>query len=195
MSAHISLGGIIQMRCVAGLCVFLIFSLTSALAQDKRGSPAPSQRAAPTEPVRADYEGRIIGNWMTSAKEDRFGDGGTFIAATGDGGIILAVRCLQKTLSIGIMEAGNDPKPIEKGDFFLLKFRVDEQPIVESAGIAISDRLIQVETEKALIKSIRDGKETAMRVQDKRGTTSTHIFNTNGARKAFSDLSRECPLD
>ena len=137
----------------------------------------------------------MIGNWITSAKEDRFGDGGAFVAATGDGGIVLAVRCLQKNLSIGIIEAGNDPKPIEKGDLFLLKFRVDASPIVETGGIAISDRLIQAVTEKAMVKSIRDGKETAVRIEDKRGTTSTHIFNTSGSRKAFADLSRECPLD
>jgi phosphoribosylformylglycinamidine (FGAM) synthase-like amidotransferase family enzyme len=77
----------------------------------------------------------------------------------------------------------------------LFKFRVDALPIVETGGIAISDRLIQVVTEKTLVKSIRDGKETAVRVADKRGTTSTHVFNTNGSRKAFADLSRECPLD
>jgi hypothetical protein len=155
----------------------------------------PIQRAMPAEPIHADYDGRMVGNWLTSAKEDRFGDGGTFIAATGDGGIALAVRCLQKTLSIGIMEVGNDPKPIEKGDLFLLKFRVDSLPIVETGGIAIGDRLVQVITEKSLVKSIRDGKETAVRVEDKRGVSSTHVFNTAGSRKAFADLSRECPLE
>jgi hypothetical protein len=149
----------------------------------------------PPEPIHADYDGRLIGNWLTSAKEDRFGDGGTFIAATGDGGIVLAVRCLQKTLSIGIIEIGEDPKPIEKGDLYLFKFRVDTLPIVETGGIAIGDRLVQVITEKALVKSIRDGKETAVRVEDKRGVSSTHVFNTNGSRRAFADLSRECPLD
>jgi hypothetical protein len=79
---------------------------------------APVPRAVPAEPLRSDYEGRMIGNWMTSAKEDRFGDGGTFVAATGDDGIVLAVRCLQKSLSIGIIEVGDDPKPVEKGDLF-----------------------------------------------------------------------------
>ena len=156
--------------------------------------PPPIQRSTP-EPIRADYEGRMIGNWLTSAKEDRFGDGGTYVAATGDGGIVLAVRCLQKNLSIGIIEVGEDPKPIEKGDLFSFKFRVDTLPIVETAGVAIGDRLVQVITEKSLVKSIRDGKETAVRVEDKRGVSSTHVFNTNGSRKAFADLSRECPLD
>jgi hypothetical protein len=153
----------------------------------------PAVASAP--PLREDYDGRIIGNWMTSAKEDRFGDGGTFAAITGDGGYALAVRCLQKHLSIGVMGIGNEPKPMEKGDFYKFKFRVDAQPIVDAAGIVISDRLIQLDTEKALVRSIRDGKETAMRIEDGRGVSSTHVFNTNGSRRAFADLSRECPLD
>jgi hypothetical protein len=61
--------------------------------------------------------------------------------------------------------------------------------------MAISDRLIQVETEKATVKAIRDGRETAMRIEDSRGVTSTHIFDTTGSRRAFADLSRECPID
>jgi len=157
--------------------------------------PPVKPAAASAPPLREDYDGRIIGNWMTSAKEDRFGDGGTFGAITGDGGYALAVRCLQKHLSIGVMEIGNDPKPMEKGDFYKLKFRVDAQPIVDADGLVISDRLIQVTTERTLVKSIRDGKETAMRIEDSRGVSSTHVFNTNGSRKAFADLSRECPLD
>jgi hypothetical protein len=82
----------------------------------------------------------------------QFGDGGAFVAMTGDGAVALAVRCLQKDLSIGVIELGDDPKPMES-------------------------------------------KETAIRVADSRGVSSTHIFNTKGSRGAFADRSRECPLD
>jgi hypothetical protein len=105
------------------------------------------------------------------------------------------VRCLQKNLSIGIVELDSDPKPMAKGDYYKFKFRVDAQPVVEAAGIAISERLIQVDTDKSLVRSIRDGKETALRLEDSRGVFSTHVFNTKGSRSAFADLSRECPLD
>jgi hypothetical protein len=161
--------------------------------------PTPSRPiekpAAVPEPVHADYDDRMIGNWLISAKQDRFGDGGTFVAATGDGAIALAVRCLQRNLSIGLIEVGGDPKPIAKGAFYKMKFRVDNQPIVEAAGVAISDRLIQVVTEPSLVKSIRDGRETALRLEDSAGVFSTHVYDTKGASRAFVDLSRECPLD
>jgi len=151
--------------------------------------------AAAQQPAVADYDGRLIGNWLVSAKHDRFGDGGAFIAATGDGGVGLVVRCLQKTLTIALVDLGADPKPLAKGELYNLKFRVGEQAIVASRGVVINERLIQVDTQQSLVKSIRDGKETAVRIEDRVGITSTHVFNTIGARKAFADLSRDCPLD
>jgi hypothetical protein len=160
--------------------------------------PAPIIAATPV-PAQAtalhDYEGRIIGKWMTSAKLDRFGDGGTFIAAAFDQGIAVAVRCIQKELSIAVLDIGFDQKPLRKDDAFKLKFRVDNQPAVESYGMAIGDRTIQVATEKDLVKAIRDGRETAVRIENASGVTVTHIFATSGAPRAFADLSRECPID
>lgn len=162
-------------------------------------SPVSPPVAAKPQPAqarpRADYELQPAGNWLVTATHDRFGDGGTFIAMTGDGSIGLAVRCLQKTLSIGLVDIGGDPKPLQKDALFKVRFKVDDQPIVDSIGIAISERLIQVITEQSLVKSIREGKETALRLEDAKGVSSTHVYDTNGGRRAFADLSRECPLE
>ncbi len=146
-------------------------------------------------PARADYQNRIIGNWLVSAEEDRFGDGGTFIALTGKDGIGLGVRCLRKVLSIGILDMSPDPKPLARGAKYSFSFRVDKGAVVETEGAAISERLIQVATEKSLVKSIRDGRETAVKIVDPYGTSSVSIFKTMGAIKAFADLSKECPLE
>ena len=148
-----------------------------------------------TLPAAADYERRIVGDWMISANEDRFGDGGTFTALTSDGSNILAVRCIQKNLSLAMMEVGGDPKPVTKGDLFAYKFRVDKQPIVEVYGEAINERLIQIATEKSLVKAMRAGQETAVRSETTSGVTRVSIFRMKGAPKAFADLSKECPLD
>ena len=145
--------------------------------------------------ARADYEGRVVGNWLTSATEDRFGDGGAYTAVTIDGRTGLVVRCLQKKLSLAVLEMSNDPKPLAEKDAFTLKFRVDKQPVTESVGMAISPRLIQVITEKTLVRAIRDGRETAVRLESTSGVSSTHVFKTNGATKAFADLAKECALD
>lgn len=145
-------------------------------------------------PAKADYEGRRIGNWIVSAEEDRFGEGGAFIAMTTDGSYALAVRCLRKKLSIAVLDGSSDPKPLSEGAAFGFKFRVDKQPIVETAGLAISSRLIELITDKNLVKAMRDGRETAMKIETK-SASSVHIFKMAGSTKAFSDLSKECPLD
>jgi hypothetical protein len=148
-----------------------------------------------TGAARADYEGRIVGNWLTNATEDRFGDGGTYTAVVADGRTGLVVRCIRKKLSLAILEVGGDPKPLNQGDTFELKFKIDKQPIVDAKGLAISARLIQIVTEASLVKSIRDGRETAMRVATSSGVVTSYVFKTGGAKKALADLSKECPLD
>jgi hypothetical protein len=157
--------------------------------------PAAVAEPARAEPALADYEGRIIGRWMVSAKLDRFGDGGTFVAAAVDQGIVLAVRCIQKELSIAMIEAGPDQKPLQTGDAFKLKFRIDTQPIVEAVGVAIDNRVIQVFTEKSTVRAMRDGREAAVRIENAKGVSQTIVFKTFGARPAFKDLAKECPLD
>jgi hypothetical protein len=77
--------------------------------------PTPVQPVAPAKSDPVDYSGRFVGNWLVSAKFDRFGDGGSFSAFTIDGDIGFGVRCLQHNLSLAVMVAGSDPKPLEKG--------------------------------------------------------------------------------
>jgi hypothetical protein len=153
------------------------------------------QPVAPAKSDPVDYSGRFVGNWLVSAKFDRFGDGGSFSAFTVDGDIGFGVRCLQHNLSLAVMVAGSDPKPLEKGDVYSIKLRVDGQPTVETNGLAINDRVIQIVTEKQWVHAMRDAKETALRMEDSRGVYSTHIYKMTGAPRAFYDLSRECPLD
>lgn len=140
--------------------------------------------------ARADYEGREIGNWVVSAKEDRFGDGGTYLAMTAGDGMIFGVRCIQKDLSAAVIFA---EKELKTKDLFEFKFRVDKAPIVETIGLAINEHLIEIAIEGSLVKQMLDGKELAVRM--KAATfTSTHIIKLRGASKAFVDIVKECPL-
>lgn len=141
--------------------------------------------------ARADYSGREIGNWLVSAKEDRFGDGGTYLAMTAGDGMIFGVRCIQKDLSAAVIFA---EKELRTKDLFEFKFRVDKEPIVETIGVAINEHLIEIAIEGGLVKEMLDGKELAVRM--KAATfTSTHVIKLRGASKAFVDIVKECPLD
>ena len=139
----------------------------------------------------ADYDGRVVGDWVTRAKEDRFGDGGTFVAFTVDGDIGLGVRCIQRELSVAIIDP--DAK-FSKGDTIEFAFRIDRGEIIKTTGVALNSRLVQLITDSALVKRIKRGREAAVRV-DKAGVVSTRIFKTGGAARAFADLEKECPLD
>jgi hypothetical protein len=183
-------------------------SVAPPVAPIRRAAPqvaGPSPNVGPVAPVAPvvppapalpqDYEMRSVGNWLVSGTFDRFGDGGSFTAITTDGPIGLGVRCLQKQLSFAILMIGQDPKPFEKGSIFSLKLRVDAQPVVETIGSAIDARLIQVVTQKDWVRAMHDGREMAVRIEDDHGTSSTNVFSVRGAKQAFADIEKECPLD
>jgi len=139
---------------------------------------------------------KLVGNWVVSEKEDRFEDGGTFFAMTFDGaGNFFAVRCIEKTLTLGIGQEDSATRRYKVGDKVYIKLRVDKQPILELTGVALLETLIQVDATAEIVRSIRDGKEIAVRqksIQDDTTISNTTIFNTKGNAKAFARLTKEC---
>lgn len=145
--------------------------------------------------AHAQNEGKMVGKWYVITKADRFGEGGTFIAATGDGvGGILAVRCIEKEWSVAISDTGIQGA-LTTGDTFDVKLRVDTLPIVKTKGLAINEKFVQLVTTTDLVKSIRDGNETAVRTTSPTGITSTNVFKNTGAPKAFAPFTKDCPLE
>lgn len=139
---------------------------------------------------------RIVGSWVVTAKEDRFGDGGSFAAITSDGDSrVLAVRCIQKVLTIAIGLIGDDPKSLTQGQIFGIKLRTDKEPVMATVGIAITGRLIQVETMADMVRTIRKGKETAVRIENEDGVSETVVFKTKDTGRAFARIAEECSLD
>jgi hypothetical protein len=135
-------------------------------------------------------DAKLVGNWLVSETEDRFEGGGTFIAARGDGaGNFFAVRCIEKALTLGI---GRDDTKFKVGDIFYIKLRVDKQPVLELTGVALNESLIQMDATAEIVRSIRDGKEIAVRQESIQGVSKTTIFNTKGNAKAFARLTKEC---
>lgn len=146
--------------------------------------------------ARAEDSKRIVGTWVVSEKEDRFGEGGSYIAMTPDGaGNVLGVRCIERVLSIGIADGSDDPKPLVTGSRYVVKLRTDKEPAVTTTGLAIADRLIQVETMADMVRTMRKGKETAVRIESESGVSRTMVFKTSATGKAFSRIAAECKLD
>lgn len=147
--------------------------------------------------AHAKDERQIVGSWIVSNNEDRFGKGGTFVAAVLDqnGGTALAVRCIEKDLSIAVIDSSQDPKPLKVGTAYVVKMRTDKEPIMTTAGKAIGDRLIQFDTQADMVRTIRKGRETAIRLENDNGVSRTLIFPTKGNMKALARVADECNLD
>ncbi len=138
----------------------------------------------------------MVDAWLVTGEPDRFGDGGTYVAATAarDGApYIFGVRCIHKEWSLALVDSSLDPKPLTEGDIFQFKLRVDREPIIETPGIAINDRVIQFVAADDVLKEILDGRELAIRVQTKAGTSLDMVFKVGKARKALAQHLKECP--
>ena len=135
-------------------------------------------------------DAKLVGNWLVIEQEDRLASGGTFLASTHNGaGNVFVVRCIEKDLSLGI---GEEIGKYKVRDKFYIKLRVDKQPILELTGVAVNEKLIQVNATAEIVRSIRDGKEIAVRQESIQGVSSTTFFNTKGNAKAFARLTKEC---
>lgn len=140
---------------------------------------------------------QVMGRWLVSADEDRFGNGGRYFAATPNDAetMAFAIRCLEKNRSIAFNNIAARRDPMKAGDKFQIKLRVDKQPIVEVAGVALDDKLIQAAPDKATLVSIRSGRELAVRIENSSGVSNTHVFRLDGAKKVFPLALKECPID
>ncbi len=147
--------------------------------------------SAQAEPVR-----KIVGNWIVSSEEDRFGEGGTYVAMTlDDTANAFGVRCIERQLTLALMPGTATDEPLEKGQQFSIKLRTDKGPVQDLKGGAINARLIQMEATPELVRMVRGGKETALRYETERGTSRTLVFTTRDNAKAFARVASECKVD
>lgn len=131
-----------------------------------------------------------VGDWQVTADDDRFGDGGKYIAMTiGDGASFFAVRCIRKEWSLAVI-AGKQTA----GDLFSVRLRVDKNDIVDEAGVAIDDLVVQIDPAKAVIRQILDGREIALRLKSSKGVTQDYVFGISKARAALARHVKECSL-
>ena len=81
------------------------------------------------------------------------------------------------------------------GTSYVVKLRADKGPITTTAGKAISERIIQLETQADMVRTIRKASETALRVESATDISSTFVYNTAGGVKAFARIAQGCNLD
>lgn len=141
--------------------------------------------------ARADHDGRVVGNWITTAKEDPFGDGGIYTAVAINDGYAFGVRCMNKTFSYAVISIGDKTR---EGSAYKFKFRVDRGKVYQGGGLAVGEKMVQIFAERGLAKDLTDGRELAIR-QEVAGITETHVIKLRGASKALAGVFSNCPPD
>jgi hypothetical protein len=141
----------------------------------------------------SDVESKEAGNWFVRIEADRFGAGGRYVIANANpSGSGFGVRCIEKKLSLTFSELQSN---FTVGEVLDVKVRVDKEPVVATAGVAMTERIVQIVPVPGLIRAIRDGRETAFRLAGKDGTSIVRVFDNTGAPEAFRAIEKECSLD
>ncbi|WP_454919248.1 hypothetical protein [Xanthobacter sediminis] len=135
-----------------------------------------------------------FGSWQVRTDKDRFSGETKVIAMLSQEGRALAVRCFPKGLSVMLFEAGFGAGRFSEGMPFDVAFRADEKPILETFGLGLSDKAIQIAESEKIIEQMKDAKEYAFRLTYKSITFDMVFDGGKGGRPAISEILKSCPL-
>ncbi|QFR32748.1 hypothetical protein [Ancylobacter sp. TS-1] len=133
-----------------------------------------------------------FGSWEVSIDTDRFEGKSKIIASTVQAGNVLAVRCFPNGVSVVVGELGFGSGRFDEGMEFEIKFRADKNDIIETSGMALNDRIVQIEDSAPMARQMRDAKEAAFRLSY-RGVTVDKVFKLKGSGKALAEIFNACP--
>ncbi|MBB3771556.1 hypothetical protein FHS55_002155 [Angulomicrobium tetraedrale] len=134
-----------------------------------------------------------FGSWEVSIDTDRFTGQSKVIAMSFQRGDIIAVRCFPKGISIAVGELGAGPGRFDEGMEFDIKFRADTGDIIETVGVAINDKAVELADSASMARQMRNAKEVAFRLSYK-GVTGDKVFKLGpNASKALDEVFKACP--
>ncbi|WP_018388619.1 hypothetical protein [Ancylobacter sp. FA202] len=142
--------------------------------------------------VGADEIKKRFGTWEVSIDKDRFNGESKVIALSMQQGDAVAVRCFPPEVSVVVGELSLGAGRFEEGMEFDVRFRADEGEIIEATGVALSDKIIQVEESRPMAEAIKKAKEFAFRLSF-RGVTFDKVFKTGKGGQALGEVFKACP--
>lgn len=118
-----------------------------------------------------DKKSITIGSFLLTTEKDPFGDHDTVVAMAISGTDVVALRCIENTLSLAIASKDH---PITVGEVYSVKFRADDKQIFDEVGHAINESIIDVSTNAdAMIDQVNGAKIIAIRIT---GDNSSYTF-------------------
>lgn len=138
---------------------------------------------------------KVIGDWMVSVDKDRFsssGDGTKTLALRAARGNGIGVRCFPDGLSIAVMEMQPGAGRFEEGMMFTVKFRADEGKIIETIGLGLNDKTIEIGDGEEIIPLMLNAKEYAFRLTFKAVAIDMVFPAGKGAKQAIGTVLKAC---
>lgn len=137
---------------------------------------------------RADPVKTTLGNFIIQTDKDPFSDGSNVVAMAMQGTDVVAIRCVQNTLSVAI--AGED-HPLEAGGTFPVKFRADSKEIIDVTGTAINTSILELDDSDKLVDELNGAKSVSFRVS---GATASYTFTVplKQSDKAVALVKKAC---
>jgi hypothetical protein len=144
----------------------------------------------------AEQTTRNVGDWVVTAESDPSGRGPRVIAQLVQPPRTVGVRCLNHDLSIALTKpVAAGPGPMRPDATYAVEFRADQNDVINTYAIGLSDTAMHVVAPKRMVAQIAHAKEFTFRVTSNSGTTEVWTFNAGAAKHALADVIKECPVD
>jgi hypothetical protein len=145
-----------------------------------------------TIPAQA-KEPKLVGTWLVTTDKDRFTGDPSMMAITIQDGAILAVRCLQRRLTMAVRDAGviGDLTP---GTVFVVKFKGGTHAVMDTVGDAPAADMIEIAVTDEMRNALTTSAELAFRF-----TSDTQqfdlVFQAGTAARSLPPIIDACPTD
>ena len=137
-----------------------------------------------------------VGDWVITAEGDPSGRGPRVIAQLVQPSRAVAVRCLSHDLSIALTKpVASGPGPMQPDATYAVQFQADQNDVINTYAIGLSDTAMHVVAPKRMVAQIADAKEFTFRVTSNSGTTEVWTFEAGAAKHALAEVVKECPVD
>lgn len=123
-----------------------------------------------------------------------YGEKGNTVIMTVKGSPGLSIFCNRGSLTLGIVEHGRRNEHLAAGEALAVRFQADKGAPVATTAVARNDRSFEIAQPLTLIRQIVDARRVSFHITRANGKTFRRDYPVVGARKAMTEIAKDCPL-
>ena len=133
---------------------------------------------------------KLIGTWFVSVDKDRFTGDPSVMAVTVHNGSMLALRCLEKSLTFAVKD--EVVSGLTAGELFSVVFKGGDHPVTNTMADAVSDSLIEIMVTDEIRANLLNSDEFAFRFKGDNQQFDS-IFPAGTAARSLPAVINACP--